>query len=504
MKNESTVVERIVTTTDSGTLSRYWIISAMVGLLFSSVTGLLVSLERIDLSAANIFSTADEVFQFWSAHRVSLVLIAVLPLMIGLATLVVPRQVGASRLVFPRMSAFSFWVWLFGALIIIIGFLANGGVGTPDAGSESQSVALTFVGVLLAIVGLCGASASLLTTIVAGRIPGLALLEIPAFSWSVLIAGTMWIATLPVLAANVVLIYVDMRGREPVNFGSEQVAWEQISWAFTHPQVYLWVLPLLGVVAEIISAAFKGKPSNALLAISIGLMGLAGFGAYAQTYFDLGTPVFEEAFSIIQAFVAIPYVLFFIAVIAPVVVKNRKQFDKRAITPIVLAALSIVFLFQGVIVGALHVIGPLELATRSTVTSQIVLTLGAGVLAFMAAFAWWGELLIGKSISQQKVLITGIIFHLGVGLFAIADLLVGFTGQNDFTGASEFAAGTDSSNWGDALNIISLIGSSLFMVGVISAVAVGCQHAFSKTPAEGNPWDLETLEWAVGEKEEVA
>ena len=85
MKNESTVVERIVTTTDSGTLSRYWIISAMVGLLFSSVTGLLVSLERIDLSAANIFSTADEVFQFWSAHRVSLVLIAVLPLMIGLA-----------------------------------------------------------------------------------------------------------------------------------------------------------------------------------------------------------------------------------------------------------------------------------------------------------------------------------------------------------------------------------------------------------------------------------
>ena len=144
-----------------------------------------------------------------------------------------------------------------------------------------------------------------------------------------------------------------------MNFGSEQVAWEQISWAFTHPQVYLWVLPLLGVVAEIISAAFKGKPSNALLAISIGLMGLAGFGAYAQTYFDLGTPVFEEAFSIIQAFVAIPYVLFFIAVIAPVVVKNRKQFEKRAITPIVLAALSIVFLFQGVIVGALHVIGPL-------------------------------------------------------------------------------------------------------------------------------------------------
>ena len=119
MKNESTVVERIVTTTESGTLSRYWMVSALLGLLFSSVAGLLVGLERIDLSSASIFSTADDVFQFWTAHRVALVLIAVLPLMVGLATAIVPRQVGASRLVFPKMSAFSFWVWLFGALIII-------------------------------------------------------------------------------------------------------------------------------------------------------------------------------------------------------------------------------------------------------------------------------------------------------------------------------------------------------------------------------------------------
>ena len=170
MKNESTVVERIVTTTESGTLSRYWMVSALVGLLFSSVAGLLVSLERIDLSSASIFSTADDVFQFWTAHRVALVLIAVLPLMVGLATAIVPRQVGASRLVFPKMSAFSFWVWLFGALIIITGFLANGGVGTPEATSETQSVALTLVGVLLTIIGLCGASTSVLTTIVAGRV----------------------------------------------------------------------------------------------------------------------------------------------------------------------------------------------------------------------------------------------------------------------------------------------------------------------------------------------
>jgi len=502
MNNESTVVERIVTTTDSGTLSRYWIVSALIGLLFSSVAGLLVSLERIDLSSGSIFSTADEVFQFWAAHRVALVLLAVLPLMIGLATAIVPRQVGASRLVFPRMSAFSFWVWLFGALIIIIGFLANGGVGTPEATSETQSVALTLVGVLLTIVGLCGASSSVLTTIVAGRVSGMSLLEIPAFSWSVLVAGTMWLATLPVLAANTVLIYVDMRGRAPVNFGSEQVVWEQISWAFTHPQVYLWVLPLLGIVTEIVSVVFKNKISNPFVFTAIGLMGLAGFGAYAQTYFDIGTPVFEEAFSIIQAFIAIPAVLLVIAFIAPKI-KNIKEFDKRATTPTVLATLSIILLLHGVVVGAVHVIGPLELATRSTVTAQIVLTLGSSVLAFMAAFSWWGELLIGKSISQRKILISGLTFHIGVGVFAVADFLVGFTGQNDFTGVSDFTAGTDSSSWGDALNISSLIGSLLIVLGIVALIGATIQQVLSKTPATGNPWDANTLEWVSKEKEEV-
>ncbi len=503
MKNESTVVERIVTTTESATLSRYWMVSALIGLLFSSVAGLLVSLERIDLSTASIFSTADDVFQFWTAHRVALVLIAVLPLMIGLATAIVPRQVGASRLVFPRMSAFSFWVWLFGALIIIIGFLANGGVGTPEATSETQSVALTLVGVLLAIIGICGASTSVLTTIVAGRAPGISLINIPAFSWSVLVAGTMWLATLPVLVANTVLVYVDMRGRAPVNFGSEAVVWEQLSWAFTHPQVYLWVLPLLGIVAEIISAAFKNKISNPFLFTAIGLTGAAGFGAYAQTYFDIGTPVFEEAFSIIQAFIAIPAVLLVVAFISPKI-KDLKGFDKQTTTPAVLATLSIVLLLHGVVVGAVHVIGPLELATRSTVSAQIVLTLGAGVLACMAAFSWWGELLIGKSISQRKILISGLTFHFGVGIFAVADFLVGFTGQNDFTGVSEFAAGTDGSSWVETLNVISFIGSLLILLGVIAAIATTVQHVLSKTPATGNPWGVDAPEWKSTEKEEVA
>ena len=287
------------------------------------------------------------------------------------------------------------------------------------------------------------------------------------------------------------------------NSVGEAVVCEQVSLAFTHAQVYLWVLPLLGIVAEIVSAAFKNKMSNPLLFTAIGLTGFAGFGAYAQTYFDIGTPVFEESFSIIQAFIAIPAVLLVVAFISPKI-KDVKGFDKQTTIPTVLATLSIVLLLHGVVVGAVHVIGPLELATKSTVSAQIVLTLGAGVLAGMAAFSWGGELLIGKSSSQRKILISGLIFHFGVGIFAVADFLVGFTGQNDFTGVSEFAAGTDNSSWVETLNIISFIGSLLILLGVIAAIATSVQNALSKTPASGNPWGADTLEWESKEKEEVA
>jgi hypothetical protein len=106
----------------------------------------LVGIERIGLDDAEVFGSGDEVFQFWSLYRVGLVLLAVVPLLLGLATAVTPLQVGASSIVFPRAAALAFWTWLVGAVVTVVGFLADGGLGTPDAGSQRQAVALFAIG----------------------------------------------------------------------------------------------------------------------------------------------------------------------------------------------------------------------------------------------------------------------------------------------------------------------------------------------------------------------
>ncbi|GIT00023.1 MAG: hypothetical protein CM1200mP26_17350 [Acidimicrobiales bacterium] len=152
-----TALEEAVTSTDPTTLSKVWGFGSGALILLGSIAGLLVGLERLDLGSANVFDGADGMFQFWSAHRVALVLLGVLPGLMALATTIVPRQCGGS-LMFPRAPALGCWIWLIGAGMTLVGFLADGGLGTPGGGGQRQATALTVMGLLLVIAGLLVAS----------------------------------------------------------------------------------------------------------------------------------------------------------------------------------------------------------------------------------------------------------------------------------------------------------------------------------------------------------
>ena len=271
-EQDQTYVERLVTSTSNLSLGKSWIFSGCVYLVFSTVLGFLLDIVRFDSDSYLIFSNVDKFFQFWSLHRTSIVLLAVVPMIIGLAMCIVPLQIGANSIVFPRAAAFGFWVWFLGSGITVFGFLADGGFGTPELGSQREAVALTLVGFLLVIVGICMSVICLLTTIISGRCMGMNLRRIPLFSWTILVAGTLWILTLPVLAANSILAYVDLKGRSAIYFGSEDLIWGQISWAFTNPQIYVFVLPVIGIAYDIVPVAAKVRQRNHDLILILSLI----------------------------------------------------------------------------------------------------------------------------------------------------------------------------------------------------------------------------------------
>jgi len=499
--DDATALERVVTSTDANTLGRYWIGAGSLTLLASLVAGVLVALERLDLGGTEVFGSADEIFQFWSAHRVGFVLLAIVPILVGLGTAVAPFQVGSDSIAFPRMAAFSFWTWLIGAGTTVTGFLIDGGLGTPGAGGQRQAIALTLVGLLMVIGGLLGATVSLLTTIVCGRVAGLTLGRIPLFSWTLLVAGTFWLLTLPVLAANAVLAYVDLRGRTAVRFGAEEAIWEQLSWAFSHPQVYAFALPLVGIAFDIAPVSVRSRlATHDVVLVLTGMLGVVGFGAYAQSFFDTpGTPVMNEAIYVVGAFAAALVVLALFGGLVDAlrqgVAISQSGTGNNPPAPMILSALAMLLLLAAAVVGALRAVDPFDLLATSATGAQMTLTMGAAFVGTMAGTLWWGDRIFGRVASQGLGLLAGLSAVAGVLLVGVADLFSGFKGQNDFTGASVAAAGSPDSGV-DTLNLVALVGSVLLLVGALGWFANGIRR-LTGGAAPSDPWGGHTLEWAA-------
>ncbi|MAT62671.1 MAG: hypothetical protein CL881_02600 [Dehalococcoidia bacterium] len=495
-EEDQTFVERLVTSTSNLSIGKSWIFSGCFYLVFSAVLGFLLEIVRFDSDSYLIFSDVDKFFQFWSLHRTSIVLLVVVPMIIGLAMCIVPLQIGANSIVFPRAAALGFWVWFLGSGITVFGFLADGGFGAPELGSQREAVALTLVGFLLVITGICTAVICLLTTIISGRCMGMNLRRIPLFSWTMLVAGTLWILTLPVLAANSILTYVDLKGRSAIYFGSEDLIWEQISWAFTNPQIYVFVLPVIGIAYDIVPVAAKVRQRNHdLILILSSLFGIIGFGAYAQPFFDTpGTPVREEALYVVTALLAVPLTFFLLVGLLDSLKMGAKNLTRHPPAPMVLSLLSLLLLISGTILGALRAIEPFELLSRSSTSAQLKLTIASGLVAVIAAMLWWGERIIGKSAKQGFGLISGILITAGSLLSGLSDSVNGFLGLDDFATVG-FLQEVSAEQLVKILIPFSFIGSLLIFAGAVLFLFVELLRSKNGPVSEADPWNGHTLEW---------
>ncbi len=481
----STALEEVITSTDPVTLAKVWGMGGMTAVLVGLVAGLLVSLERLDLDGAGVFGSADEVFQFWSVHRVALVLLGVLPVLIALGTTIVPRQCGANTLLFPRAAALSCWTWLIGAGMTVVGFLVDGGLGTPGGGGQRQATALTLMGLLLVIGGLLVATMCILSTILSGRAAGIGLGDLPFLSWTTLVAGTVWLGMLPVLAANAVLAYVDLRGRPAVRFGAEDAIWEQLSWMFTHPAIYILALPVLGIALDVISSATGTETANrGVLLVATAAFGFLSFGAYAQSFFDTpGTPIMEEAIYVLNAFAIIPIALAILGGVADLLRRGRSNLGSKPPAPVVLLLLAVLLVVAGTVLGAIRVVAPWDLLGTSVTGAQFTLIVGAAIIGTVAGLNHWGEDLLGSPGSPGLILLGGLAATLGVALIGVADAISGFGGQADFTGVDLATAGYPGSGVG-ALNAVALLGAVAFLAAGLIWMFAGVTHLMADTKAE--------------------
>ena len=503
-----------LTTADHKRTGRLFIVCSVLYLVLGTVLDLLV---RLDLTSATEFVTlsSDSFAQGFAFSREALTLLFIIPAFLGVSMYIVPLQIGASNLAFPRAATASFWTWQISAIVLVGAYLGNGG----PYGGWANGVALHLLALSGLVVALLLGAISVATTIMTMRSPGLYMDETPPFTWSSLVSASMLIVSLPVLLGQIAILYIDHRYGRVFLLGNYGI-WERIDWIHRTPQLFIYVVPVLGVAAEVVLAAARRRVFEPLaMYFTIGLVGLFGFGAWTNF------AITGEGADIIDGFEGVVLVALYggallgtvglLGLLGLAVIQNRKLPKLSTSLVAVFGAGTLVLV--GALVGLLGAAGDwLEIAGRGNdgnpqlrmttwVTGQqSVLIYGAGLLGLLAALHWWAPKIWGRQLNELLGLLNFLVIGAGALLAFIGPTLSGLlTEQPDFVYADPSATAIYS-GWVDdggaaGLSSIGAAGVAILLAGVALLllnlfVSVGLKKGVQATD---DPWGAQSPEWML-------
>jgi cytochrome c oxidase subunit 1 len=253
---------RLLRTTDAKQIGLLYLVTSFG---FFIAGGFMALLMRAELARPGLqFLSLEQYNQLFTEHGTIMLLLFATPILFAFANYIVPLQIGAPDVAFPRLNAFAYWLYLFGGLLVVGGFLTPG--GAPDFGwtgytplsdsanSPGVGANMWVVGLVLSGLGTILGAVNMITTISTLRAPGMTLFRMPIFTWNILITGVMILLAFPILAATLLALLADRvlgaHVYDAVHGGP--LLWQHLFWFFGHPEVYIVALPFFGIVTEVI------------------------------------------------------------------------------------------------------------------------------------------------------------------------------------------------------------------------------------------------------------
>jgi heme/copper-type cytochrome/quinol oxidase subunit 1 len=466
----------VLGTGDHKVIGRLYVASALLFGLAVVALGGAFAVEGTSSATQDVFSR-ETVFQAFTFFRVGTLFLLALPLVIGLALVVVPLQVGARTVAFPRAAAASYWGWLMGSGLLVASYLMNGGPG----GGSTSGVNLWLASMGLIVVSVLLASVSLATTVLALRAPGLSLSRVPLYAWSVCVASVMWLLTLPVLFGLLVLMYVDHR-HGGSSFGANIGIYGRVAWVLRNPQIYTIAIPVLGFAADVLATTAKARLGARFAAQgAIAAFGVFGFGAMLATSDPL---VLETPVLIALGLAAVLPILAVLGLIGDLFRRGTFRINAAAIY----ATVAVLVLLLGVAAGALGSIPGLETAGTIYdlgVTNAIV---GAAVIASIGGLHWWATKVLRRPAGEGLGRLAPVVLLLGTLAIVVPDLASGLLGDGRET-ALDWTGGIEALNW------VVVIGTGVFALGIVVALASLAPALKRGDDVAADPWEGQSLEW---------
>jgi len=487
-----------ITTVDHKRIGILYLVTCLV---FFGAGGILALLMRTQLAHPDeSFLTRDSYNEVMTIHGVTMVFLVVVPILAGFGNYLVPLMIGARDVAFPRLNALSYWLFLFGGLVLFSSFLASGGAAKtgwtiyPPLSERSQDVGIDLLILslhILSVSSLVGAI-NFVVTIHRLRAPGMTWMRVPLFVWAMDVYAAILIVVLPALSAGLTLLLLDRQAGthffDPAH-GGNALLFQHVFWFFGHPEVYVMILPVMGIISEIIPV-FARKPIFGYTAIAFSTVAIGFYSllVWAHHMFTVGlaTPLLGF-FMISSMIIAVPTGIKILNWLATTW-RGNLIFD----TPM-LFALGFIALFTiGGLSGIFLATFPFDWQAQDSyfVVAHLHYVLFGGSMfgIFGGLYYWWPKM-FGRVLDETLGKLHFWLLFIGFNLTFFPQHLLGLQGMP----RRIYTYSHDS--WEPA-NMISTIGSYVMGAAIlVFVINVVWTRRRAGVRAGNDPWLGDTLEW---------
>ncbi|WP_231703020.1 aa3-type cytochrome oxidase subunit I [Tsukamurella asaccharolytica] len=494
-------IYKLVTTTDHKTLGIMYIVTCFA---FFLIGGLMALLMRAELANPGLqFLSTEQFNQLFTMHGTVMLLLYATPIVIGFANFVLPLQIGAPDVAFPRLNAFGYWLFVFGALMVIAGFITPGGAAdfgwtaytplTDALHSPGPGADLWIMGLAVGGLGTILGAVNMVTTVVCMRAPGMTMFRMPIFTWNILVTSLLILLAFPLLTAALMGLEVDRQFGahiyDPANGGV--ILWQHLFWFFGHPEVYIIALPFFGIVSEIFPV-FSRKPIFGYSGLVLATLAIAALSVAVWAHHMYATgAVLLPFFSFMTFLIAVPTgVKFFNWILT--MWRGHITFESPMLFSI---GFIVTFLFGG-LTGVLLASPPLDFAVSDTyfvVAHFHYVLFGTIVFATYAGIYFWFPKMTGRMLDEGLGRWHFWLTFIGFHMTFLVQHWVGAEGM-----PRRYADYLDTDGF-TTLNQISTVGAFILGASTLPFVwNVFKSYRYGEVVTVDDPWGFgNSLEWAT-------
>ena len=409
-ERKGNVIVKWITTTDHKVIGNLYLITSF---LFFLVGGVMALIIRAQLFAPGqtLVATGEQYNQLFTMHGTIMLLMFATPLFAGFANAIMPLQIGAPDVAFPRLNALAYWLFLFGSLIAVAGYLTPQGAASFGWFAYAPLSSTTFTpglggnlwvfGLAMSGFGTILGAVNFITTIITMRAPGMTMWRMPIFTWNTLVTSILVLLAFPVLAAGLFALGSDRvfgsHLLDPANGGA--ILWQHLFWFFGHPEVYIIALPFFGIVSEVFPV-FSRKPIFGYKTLIYATIAIAALSitVWAHHMYVTGS-VLLPFFALLTMLIAVPTGVKIFNWIGTMW-RGSVTFE----TPMMWAIGFLVTFVFGGLTGVILASPPLDFHLSDTyfvVAHFHYVVFGTVVFAMFSGFYFWWPKLTGRMLDER-------------------------------------------------------------------------------------------------------